>query len=357
MHLNELRIRDLRRIEDMSLELSSGWNMIIGANGAGKTSILESAFLLSHGRSFRRGTRDTLTRTGTGGYAVFGRLENAAGIERRVGLTRVSGKLETRVDGEPVVLAALIEACAVACFEPGSHELVSGAAEERRRYLDWGVFHVEHGFLFHWRRYQRALRQRNSLLREAAGDSWLEPWEIEMSLAGELITVGRRTYLDRLKPILQAVLGEFLGELGAATISLDRGWKEDQSLSEALLDGRHRDRDRGHTARGPHRADWSISFARATRREHLSRGQEKLCALALVLAQARLYAEDAGEWPILCFDDLASELDQDHQMRVVEQLRASRAQVLVSGTSMPNALDPYRSELRVFHVEQGRILA
>ena len=356
MHLNELRIRDLRLIEDMAVELSPGWNVFIGANGAGKTSILESAFLLSHGRSFRRGTRDTLTRTGSSGYAVFGRLEGATGVERRVGLMRVSGKLETRVDGETVGLAALIEACAVACFEPGSHELISGAADERRRYLDWGVFHVEHDFLAHWRRYQRALRQRNTLLREAASDSWLEPWEIEMTLAGELIAAGRQAYLDRLKPMLHGVLAEFLGELGAATVSLDRGWKVDQTLSEALREARGRDRERGHTVRGPHRADWSISFERAMRREHLSRGQEKLCALALILAQARLYADIAGEWPILCFDDLASELDQEHQRRVIEELRASRAQVLVSGTELPKALDLSASELRMFHVEQGRIL-
>lgn len=355
MHLNELRIRDLRVIREQAIELGPGWNVFVGANGAGKTSILESAFLLSHGRSFRRGARDTLSRLGSDGYSVFGRLHLDSGRERRLGIARVGGKLETRVDGEVVGIAGLVQACAVACFEPGSHELIGGVAEERRRYLDWGVFHVEQEFLPDWRRYQRALRQRNSVLRNAGGDDALEPWEIEMAASGERIARFRQAYVDRLRPLVQVVLGRFLGELGEAAISFDRGWKEDQGLAAALAESRSRDRERGHTARGPHRADWSLGFERAPRREHLSRGQEKLCALALVLAQARMYAIETGEWPILCFDDLASELDHAHQAQVIEELQASGAQVLISGTERPKALDPGITGVCMFHVEQGQI--
>ncbi len=355
MHLNELRIRDLRVIREQSIELGSVWNVFVGANGAGKTSILEAAFLLSHGRSFRRGARDTLSRLGSDGYSVFGRLQPESGGERRLGIARVGGKLETRVDGEPVGISGLVQTCAVACFEPGSHDLIAGVAEERRRYLDWGVFHVEQEFLQDWRRYQRALRQRNSVLRNAGGDVDLEPWEIEMVASGERIARFRHEYVERLRPILQTVLTGFLAELGDASIVLDQGWKEERTLAAALAESRGRDRERGHTGRGPHRADWSLVFERAPRREHLSRGQEKLCAVALVLAQARLYAIETGEWPILCFDDLASELDQAHQAQVIDELRVSAAQVLISGTERPKALDSDQGEVRMFHVEQGRI--
>lgn len=355
MHLNELRIRDLRVIRDQAIQLGSGWNVFVGANGAGKTSVLESAFLLSHGRSFRRGARDTLSRLGSEGYSVFGRLQLESGRERRLGIARVGGKLETRVDGEVVGISGLVQACAVACFEPGSHELIGGAAEERRRYLDWGVFHVEQEFLLDWRRYQRALRQRNSALRSAVGDGDLEPWEIEMAATGERIGRFRQAYANRLRPILQSVLSSFLAELGESALVLDHGWKEGQDLATALAESRGRDRERGHTGRGPHRADWSLGFERAPRREHLSRGQEKLCALALVLAQARLYAVETGEWPILCFDDLASELDQAHQTQVIDEVQSSGAQVLISGTERPWGLDPSVGGVRMFHVEQGQI--
>ena len=355
MVLNELRIQSLRSLSEVCLTPSAGWNAFVGANGAGKTSVLEAVFLLSHGRSFRRGTRDSLSAIGSAGFSVFGRLFAADGRERRLGLSRVGGKLESRVDGEAAGIAGLVESCAVVCFEPGSHELINGAAEERRRYIDWGVFHVEHGFLEQWRRYQRALRQRNSALRNGADNEALIPWEIEMAETGGALTRMRRVYFDRLRPVLQMVLSGFMAELGPPTLAFDQGWKEGADLSEAWAETRQRDRERGHTGRGPHRADWSISFAAAPRREHLSRGQEKLCALALVLAQARLYAELKGEWPVVCLDDLGSELDRDHQKRVVDLVHASGAQVLLSGTELPAAVGHLPGGCKVFHVEQGRV--
>jgi DNA replication and repair protein RecF len=355
MHLGDLRINDLRSIEESSISLVRGWNVFVGPNGAGKTSVLESVFLLSHGRSFRRSSRDSLSRLGSSGFSVFGVLEAGQERSHRLGLARRGGRLEVRVDGEVTGIAGLVQKCAVVCFEPGSHELISGVSEERRRFLDWGVFHVEPDFLLLWRRYQRALRQRNSALRDGAEDAFLEPWEVEMTMTGVRIAMFRESYLERLRPLLQDILDQLLPELGFASVSLDQGWKSDQDLAVALLEGRGRDRDRGYTGRGPHRADWGITFERAPKREHLSRGQEKLCALALILAQARLYAATSGEWPILCLDDLASELDRHHLEQIVAQLRMSPAQILLSGTELPQVLDPSMSGLRVFHVEQGRI--
>lgn len=355
MVLSELRIQYLRSLGDVVLNPSPGWNALIGANGAGKTSVLEGVFLLSHGRSFRSGTRDTLSSIGSPGFSVFGRLSLADGRERRLGLSRTAGRLEARVDGEAGGIAGLVESCAVVCFEPGSHELINGAAVERRRYLDWGVFHVEQGFLGQWRRYQRALRQRNSALRSQAAADALIPWEIEMAESGGALTEMRRAYFDRLRPELESVLAEFLGELGPASFAFDQGWPEGSDLLESWAGARARDRERGHTGRGPHRADWSIAFEAAPRKEHLSRGQEKLCALALVLAQARLYAELEGEWPVVCLDDLGSELDRAHQARVVEGIHAAGAQVLLSGTELPEAVRDLAASCRLFHVEQGRV--
>jgi DNA replication and repair protein RecF len=120
-----------------------------------------------------------------------------------------------------------------------------------------------------------------------------------------------------------------------------------------LREQRGRDLARGHTTLGAHRADWSVGFEHAPLREHLSRGQEKLAALACVLAQAALYARQRGDWPVVCLDDLASELDQVHQAAVVAQLREAGAQVLLTGTELPGALQGIPA--RLFHVEQGLI--
>jgi len=355
MRLERMQLQGFRCISELTLELAPGFNVLVGANGAGKTSVLEAAFLLSHGRSFRSGAREALVQRGSAALSIFSSVRHENDVAHRLGLGREGARWEARLDGAAVSVGDLIRECAVVCFEPGSHALIAGAAEERRRFLDWGVFHVEHDFLSTWRRYQRALKQRNSLLRSASAldDSLIGPWEQELSRTGTLIDRWRRNYLDAFMPFLQEQAALLLPELGALELRYRPGWSEGENLSDVLEAQRARDQGRGHTTSGAHRADWSLSFQHAPQREHLSRGQEKLTALVCVLAQARLDAQHRGEWPIVCLDDLASELDQAHQAAVVGSLRETTAQVLITGTELPQVLEP--ASIRLFHVEQGKL--
>ena len=350
-----MRIQGLRCLDEVNLGLFPGLQIFAGANGAGKTSILEAAYLLSHGRSFRAGTREVLMKRGGSALSIYAELQHGDGRVSRLGLGRSGSRWEARMDGESIALGQLVRECAVVCFEPGSHALIAGAAEERRRFLDWGVFHVEHDFLVTWQRYQRALKQRNSLLRSEGlvPDEWLQPWERELGTAGELIHGYRQLYLDALRPHLEHEAQRLLPELGRVELRYRPGWAEGNRLEDELAGHRGRDRARGHTTVGSHRADWSVSFEHAPQREHLSRGQEKLTALACLLAQAALYADRRGEWPIVCLDDLASELDLEHQAALVEQLAQVQAQVLITGTEVPAALNACPAHM--FHVEQGRV--
>jgi DNA replication and repair protein RecF len=355
MRLDRLRIQDLRCLREVDLALAPGINVFVGANGAGKTSVLEAVFLLSHARSFRSGAREALLARSAARLSVYAELRQSGDRLLRLGLGREASRWEARMEGEGANLGELIAECAVTCFEPGSHALIAGAAEERRRFLDWGVFHVEHGFLDAWRRYQRALKQRNSLLRVGTepGSSLYAPWETELVGLADWIDGQRRAYLDRLRAHLHACVAALLPELGEAELRYRRGWAEDKDLREQLEAQRGRDLARGHTSLGAHRADWSLAFEYAPQREHLSRGQEKLAALGCMLAQARLYADQHGDWPIICLDDLASELDEAHQAAVIAQLAESGAQVLVTGTSLPEPL--HGLPHRMFHVEQGHL--
>lgn len=357
MRLESLQVRHLRSLTEVRLELAPGINLFVGPNGAGKTSVLEAAFLLSHAHSFRSGSKEALVQRGANGLSVFAELRHADGRIDRLGLGRDRSRWNARLDGESATLGELVRRCAVVCFEPGSHALIAGPAEERRRYLDWGVFHVEQAFLPAWRRYQRALKQRNSLLRApgAPEDALYLPWEAELAQSAALIDQLRERYLAALMPHLAAGLQQLLPELGAVELRYRRGWPEDVELADQLRGQRGRDLARGHTTLGAHRADWGLAFEHAPQREHLSRGQEKLVALGAVLAQAVLYAERCGETPVICLDDLASELDQSHQEAVVAHLVSVGTQVLLSGTEVPLALKDLPS--RVFHVEQGRVTA
>jgi DNA replication and repair protein RecF len=356
MRLTRLDVRQLRCLGEVEFRPAPGLNLITGGNGAGKTSLIEAVHLLGYGRSFRGRVRDGLIRSGQPHLELYAEWLDGQGRARRAGLRHAGGDWEARLDGAPA--PSLTELCAelaVVTFEPGSHELIAGGAEHRRRFLDWALFHVEPGFLPVWRRYARALKQRNALLKRAPAVSALAPWDRELAEAGESLSRLRGDYLARLEPVLVATAGEFLPELGPAGLRFLPGWRRDESsLEDALLLGRERDVALGYTSQGPHRADWRVDYLGLPGREALSRGQEKLTALACVLAQARAFAADRGEWPLVCLDDLGSELDRPHQHQALASVLTSGAQVLLTATESPS-LPPGVEPAARFHVERGQL--
>jgi len=354
VRLIELRLRNLRNIQELSFFPSDGINLLLGPNGAGKTSILEGIYLLSHAHSFRTRRSEFLVNSGHSPLCVFGTVERA-GIAARLGLQWEARRWLAHIDGAAAqTLSAMLEHCAVVCFDPGAHALVSGASEERRRFMDWGVFHVEHEFIGSLRRYRRALRQRNAALRENASDREISAWDEEMVLAAIPVVKARTTYLARFEMALKPLLARYLPELGDAHLRIRDGWPADIDAAAALEESRDLDRQRAHTTRGPHRADWSLNFEGASRHQQLSRGQEKLCAIACMIAQAGLYRDDHGEWPIVLLDDLPSELDQAHQDAALASL-SRVAQVFVTSTEDPQVLLRAGRRYHRFHVEQGQI--
>ena len=359
MQITRLDIARLRRFDAISLAPGPGLNLLVGDNGAGKTSVLEAIHLLGYGRSFRGRVRDGLVQQGAEALEVFAEWREGAGRLRRAGLRHAGQDWEGRLDGERVAqLGDLCAALAVVTFEPGSHVLVTGGSEPRRRLLDWGLFHVEPGFLRLWRRYARALKQRNALLKAGSGDHQLDAWDQELADAGDPLTRHRHEYLERLAPRLREDSADLLPAGGLARLDFLPGWRQEEvSLADALLLARARDRAVGHTTVGPHRADWRIVHAGIPGREALSRGQAKLTALSLLLAQAGLHAELRQDWPVVLLDDLASELDRGHQQRVLARLLTSGAQVFITGTEIPSALVGLDAPARLFHVEQGAIKA
>ncbi len=357
MIVRQLQIEQLRCLQACELTPATGLTVITGANGAGKTSILEALHLLAYGRSFRGRVRDGLIRTGAAALQIYCEFDDATGRSHRAGLRHFGDRWEARFDGQSI--QALTDFCAtqtIVTFEPGSHQLIAGPSEERRRYLDWALFHVEHQFLSAWRRYTRVLKQRNALLKAGPSVSQLQPWDDELANHGEAMTRWRLEYLHTVETNIARYAGLLLPELGQPSLTYLAGWKRDAfNLSDALLIARDRDLATGYTSVGPHRADWRINFAGLPNREALSRGQEKLTALCCMLGQAEQLAQRTGAWPVLCLDDLMSELDAAHFEQAIIAITATCAQVFLTGTAVPDSVLARWSAATMFHVEQGKL--
>jgi len=358
MWVQRLRIEQLRALAAAEIETAPGISLFVGPNGAGKTTLLEAVHLLAYGRSFRTPSREVLIRTGAERFTVFAEVHAASQVGvTRLGLSSDARSWQARIDGEPVTtLAELIRCCPVVCFEPGSHALIAGSSELRRRYLDWGLFHVEPEFVGVWRRYQRALRQRNALLKAGPAGESLDAWDAELAVAGEQLHALRLGYVASLIERLRDAAAVLMPEVGPPALRYLPGWRvERDRLGDALFVARDRDLVLGHTSVGPHRANWDISYPALPGREQFSRGQEKLTALICVLAQAAHFAGCRGDWPLVALDDLGSELDEAHQRAALELVGSSGAQVWITGTVAPSGLLDSATPVVRFHVEQGEV--
>jgi DNA replication and repair protein RecF len=351
MSLRELRVHDLRCIRTAELELAPRLSLLFGPNGSGKTSLLEAIHLLGRGRSFRTRHTERLIRRGEPRLHVFGRTADALPHDLGISCDRVSG-VEARIDRRPVEgLAELSGILPVQLIDPGIHRLVEEGPVQRRRWVDWGVFHVEPGFLRSWSEYARTLRQRNAALRTGMPT---EPWDPELARLGELLAASRQRLLEQLRPDWQAICGRVLEGIQVEW-SFHRGWSQEHGLAESLSLHRIRDRERGSTGVGAHRFDVALKADGRLAREVLSRGQQKLLGASMTLAMARLVSRVATEvLPVLLLDDPAAELDRERTACLIAEISALRCQ-LVATSLDADRLD-FGPPERAFHVEHGSVI-
>lgn len=351
MRVKSLNIKNLRNISTAEITFDASLNFFIGDNGAGKTSILEALSVLSKGRSFRSGQISSLVGPESKNFQVVSKIETHNGEIHHLGMERGDNGWSARHNGTDVAqLSDLTELLPHVLLEPNSHTLVSGPPDGRRKYLDWGVFHVEHSFLTLWRRYNRVLKQRNAALRQTNSMvvESLNPQLIEL---GEQLHHARETHAGLLSNYLRKQLIRFSEALDGITLNYKKGWTGD-SLEEAIAISENRDMERGATGPGPHKADLVINWNGVPAKERLSRGEQKAMTAAMVMAQAQMICE-SGETPILMLDDLSSEFDDTHLAKVLQAGIDLDAQILLTGTDLAPVISACKSPYTVFHVKHG----
>jgi DNA replication and repair protein RecF len=281
---------------------------------------------------------------------VTGEVKRGVHDRVRLGFEVTRTGTTARVAGRPAdSLAELSHALAVQVIEPGIHRLVEEGGYRRRRWLDWAVFHVEPQFVDLWLRYTRVLKQRNAALRTQA--STVSVWDADLARVGEAITESRQRLMDRLQPYWQAAVSALSGL--EVELHYLRGWSQEHTLAEALTGSRATDEMRRQTHAGPHRADVAVRLHGRPARDLLSRGQQKLVAVAMAVAQLRLLQDATGMSPTLLLDDPAAELDGERLQRFIDEVASLRCQLVV--TSLHSESRLFGTPESTFCMEAGRV--
>ncbi len=355
MSIVKLVVNNLRIIKHAQINPSEGINVLVGANATGKTSLLEAIDCLSRGRSFRsRNTSDLITH-GQLQFTIAAVIKVEQGREVQLGLEKTTRSTRIHLQGKRLnSVAEIAETLPVQVIHSNSHDLIQGPPKQRRAFLDWGVFHVKPDFLVSWKRYYRALRQRNSLLRRGENLKTSLFWNEELAESAERIDLERRAYLEVLHPEILKFTRLLLKGRNI-TLEYHRGWSSNQDLGHILRHNLENDARKGFTAVGPHMADLKIKFEGRLALDIASRGQQKLLVAVLRMAQISLFNQLSRRPCILLIDDLPSELDESNRNRFLEGLENLKIQVFFTSITYDDLENYAWQEMKVFHVKHGTI--
>ncbi|HET9810715.1 MAG TPA: DNA replication/repair protein RecF [Sphingomicrobium sp.] len=351
MHVSRLALTDFRSYASALIEPRSGFVLLYGENGAGKTNLLEAVSLLSPGRGLRGAVLSDMARKdGPGGFAVatrFGDVDIGTGT-----VAPSPDRRQVRINGAPASANSLGEWLSVLWLTPAMDRLFTGPAGERRRFLDRLVLALEPGHAHHASRYEAAMRARNKLLADPAGPDaeWLDALEAQMAEHGAALAEARARTVESLDERAKAASED---DFPGASLALE-GWDK-ADLAEQLRASRSRDAAAGRTLVGPHRQDLAVLHTRKeTPAAQSSTGEQKALLLGLVLAHAGLVADQRGAPPLLLLDEVAAHLDPKRRSALFDRL-TTMGQVWMTATEQ-SLFEGIGAASR-FHVRPGSISA
>ncbi len=354
MALHSLLIQNLRIIEHLELSLAQNANLFIGENGAGKTSILEGVDFLSRGRTFRSRTLDPILRNESEHVTVSGKVVDREQITT-LGIQKSADEMKLHHDEEKInSISRHASNLPVVAMHPDSHQIIQGGSRHRRHYLDWSAFHVKPDFLQEWRKFNKCLRQRNNILRKGTDmKSELTAWTKEFCEFSKKITYTRSQIFQEINDMFLQYSSKLLPEC-RIELDFDKGWPDAQSLEEALAASYEQEHKNKTTRWGPQRADIKIKLNQKNAHLSASRGQQKLIAASLLLAQINNLQTYSSRHCVVLLDDIRAELDNAHAHALFTSLQDLKCQVFISAIEPDDVNLGGWEDSKMFHVEHGK---
>lgn len=344
MRVDRLWLTDFRNYTSAELAPApSGLTVVVGANGEGKTNLLEAIGYLATLSSFRGAPGEALVRHGCSSAVVRAEGERDGRTVLLEAELHVAGRDRVLVNHQPLKRARdLLGALRVSVFAPDDLALVKGGPAERRGYLDDTLvaLHPRHDALR--ADVERILRQRGALLRQAGGRlsadvvATLDVWDAKLSSAGTALAVAREELVARLEPLVAKSYDQVAHAPSDVSLRMARSW--DGLLDEALAAARPDDVRRGATTVGPHRDELLLSIGELPARTHASQGEQRSLALSLRLAAHAAVTDATGSAPVLLLDDVFSELDPERSEALVAHVPEGQAVLTTAGALPPGAV-------------------
>lgn len=362
------RVRDFRNLERVEVELGEGLTVLLGSNGQGKTSFLESIYFLSTQRSLRGSRLVELVRFGAADAEIQGKVVGE--VTTPMCLKVQPGRRQALV-GEKTErsLTRWAELLPVVAFTPDDLAVAKGGPAERRQWIDRAVFARRPSHLEAIRRYRRAVASRNRLLRDAAPglSAALASFDPLVARAGAEVIAGRRQVICELRGPMHRILEVIVGESLEATMSYRSSAEKDHEegatelsllearLMEALERHRAEDRARRRTCVGPHVDEVELTLHGHPLRTFGSQGQQRSVVLALKIAEIENLQEQAGVLPLLLLDDISSELDPTRNAHLLDYLQRFPGQAVLTTTDLSHLSPERLAAARIFEVASGQV--
>ncbi|WP_150465824.1 DNA replication/repair protein RecF [Francisella sp. SYW-2] len=338
MYIANLRLQNFRNIPFKSFDFKNSINFIVGKNGSGKTSILESIYFLSHSRSFRSSQLNRIINHDCDEFIVYTQAYNQdeviISLSRKKNSNNIS-KLNSEIQKNHSEITRVLP---IQLINPESFNIINSGAQQRCKVLDWGAFYLDKTFLKIWQQTKFLVKQRNSALKQNYPKAYINGIDKKLCEFADILDKKRHTYFSKLKPKIYEILSQFNPNL-KLDIDYFRGWNSHKSLTQVLEESFESDNRYNVTNHGPHKADIVLTTNHKPIQDIFSRGQQKLLICAIKLAQGEIHNLENENKCIYLIDDITSELDNIHTQTLFNYLKKLKSQVFITTTEKNNIND------------------